>query len=138
MLERQIRELGLQNKVRLLGRQADIRYWLEQMDLFVLPSLIEGFPTVIIESMARGVPVVASYIPGNDELILDRETGWLVRARSSDELADTILRAFADPLLYEKVSAQAFERAQELTIENAAKKYAALYEQLIKDLAQEQ
>jgi glycosyltransferase involved in cell wall biosynthesis len=138
VLERQIRELGLQNKVRLLGRQADIRYWLEQMDLFVLPSLIEGFPTVIIESMARGVPVVASDIPGNDELILDRETGWLVRARSSDELADTILRAFADPLLYEKVSAQAFERAQELTIENAAKEYAALYEQLIKDLAQEQ
>ena len=137
ILEQQIRELGLQGKVKLIGRQADPRFWLEQMDLFVLPSLIEGLPTVIIESMARGVPVVASDIPGNDELIVDRETGWLVRARSSDELSDTILRAFADPLLYEKVSAQAFEWAQELTIENAAKKYAALYEQLIKDLAQE-
>ena len=138
ILERQIRELGLPGNVKLIGRQTDPRVWLEQMDLFVLPSLIEGLPTVIIESMARGVPVVATNIPGNDELIQDGETGWLVRARSSDELADTILKAFADPLLYTKVSSQAFRRAQELTIENAAKKYMQLYTQAIKDLDQEQ
>lgn len=133
VLEKQIREFGLQNKVKLLGRQTDIRYWLERMDLFVLPSLIEGLPTVVIESMARGVPVIASDIPGNDELVSDEKTGWLVRARSSEELNRTILKAFADPLLYEKISAQAFDWAQELTIEKAAKKYAALYEQLIRD-----
>ena len=138
ILEKQIRELGLQGKVKLLGRQADPRFWLEQMDLFILPSLIEGLPTVIIESMARGVPVVASDIPGNDELILDGETGWLVRARSSDELADIILRVFADPLSYRKVSSQALNWAREFTIENAAKKYALLYKQAIKDLDLEQ
>lgn len=136
ILEQQIRELGLQGRVKLIGRQPNPRFWLEQMDLFVLPSLIEGLPTVIIESMARGVPVVASDIPGNDELIQNGETGWLVRARSSDELADTILRAFTDPLLYEKVSSHAFSWAQELTIENAAKKYVLLYRQAIKDLGQ--
>jgi glycosyltransferase involved in cell wall biosynthesis len=138
ILEKQIRELGLQEKVKLLGRQTDPRFWLEQMDLFILPSLIEGLPTVIIESMARGVPVVASDIPGNDELILDGETGWLVRARSSDELADTILRVFADPLSYRKVSSQALNWAREFTIEKAAKKYALLYKQAIKDLDLEQ
>ena len=137
ILEQHIRELGLQGKVKLIGRQADPRFWLEQMDLFVLPSLIEGLPTVIIESMARGVPVVASDIPGNDELIMNRETGWLVRAQASDVLADTILSVFATPLLYEKVSSQAFSRAQEFTIEKAAKKYVLLYKQAIKDLAQE-
>lgn len=136
MLEQQIRELGMQEKIKLLGRQADPRFWLGQMDLFVLPSLIEGLPTVIIESMARGVPVVASEIPGNDELIQNGETGWLVRARSSDELADTILRAFADPLLYGKISSHAFSWARELTIEKAAKKYVLLYRQAIKDLDQ--
>lgn len=130
VLEQQIRDFGLKDKVSLLGRQTDIRSWLDQMDLFVLPSLIEGLPTVVIESMARGVPVVASNIPGNDELVMDGETGWLVRARSADELSNAILRAFHDPLHYEKISAQAFNRAQELTIENAAKKYATLYRQL--------
>ena len=138
ILEQQILNLGLQGKIKLIGRQTDPRFWLEQMDLFVLPSLIEGLPTVIIESMARGVLVVASDIPGNDELILEGETGWLVRARSSDELADTILRVFSDPLLYGKVSSQAFSRARELTIEKAEKKYVLLYKQAIKDLAQEQ
>ena len=131
-LEGRINDLGLQAKVKLIGRQADPRFWLEQMDLFVLPSLIEGLPTVIIESMARGVPVVASDIPGNDELIKDGETGWLVRARSSDDLAETIITAFTDAHAHRKISSQAFEWAQELTIENAAKKYVQLYRQAIK------
>lgn len=136
-LERQIQELDLQGRVKLVGRQTNPRFWLEQMDLFVLPSLIEGLPTVIIESMARGVPVVASNIPGNDELILNRETGWLVKARSSDDLAETILKVFADPLLYEKISSNAFSWARELTIDKAAKKYVELYGQLIKDSDQD-
>lgn len=136
-LERQIQELDLQGRVKLVGRQTNPRFWLEQMDLFVLPSLIEGLPTVIIESMARGVPVVASNIPGNDELILNRETGWLVKARSSDDLAETILKVFADPLLYEKISSNAFSWARELTIDKAAKKYVELYGQVIKDSDQD-
>ena len=136
-LERQIQELDLQGRVKLVGRQTNPRFWLEQMDLFVLPSLIEGLPTVIIESMARGVPVVASNIPGNDELILNRETGWLVKARSSDDLAETILKVFADPLLYEKISSNAFSWARELTKHKAAKKYVELYGQVIKDSDQD-
>lgn len=133
VLERQISELDLQGNVRLLGYMPDPRSLLERMDLFVLPSLIEGLPTVIIESMARGVPVIASDIPGNDELVVDGNTGRLFKSRSSYELAETILKVFSDPRQYEKMSAQAFSWAHELTIENAAKKYATLYEQLFND-----
>ncbi|MDD2523057.1 MAG: glycosyltransferase family 4 protein [Anaerolineaceae bacterium] len=133
VLEQQISEQGLQDNVRLLGNQPDPRLWLEQMDLFVLPSLIEGLPTVIIESMARGVPVIASDIPGNNELVTDGDTGWLFKSGSVEELTESILKAFADPPRYEKFSAQAYSWARKLTIENAAKGYAALYEQLFKD-----
>ena len=136
-LEREINDLNLSESIKLLGRQADARYWLEKMDLFVLPSLVEGLPTVIIESMARGIPVIASDIPGNDELVVDGERGWLVRARSAEELAATIEKAFSDPLQYEKISAQAFTWARELTIENAAKKYLELYHQIIQVQIQE-
>jgi len=137
-LEKQIKALGLQNYVKLLGNQPDPRSCLERMDLFMLPSLVEGLPTVIIESMARGVPVVASDIPGNDELIVDGQTGWLFKSASVENLADTILKAFEDPQQYEKISAQAYGWARNLTIENAAKKHAALYEQLFKDQSQVQ
>jgi glycosyltransferase involved in cell wall biosynthesis len=138
VLERQIEGLGLQASVKLLGNQPDPRSWLERMDLFVLPSMIEGLPTVIIESMARGVPVVASDISGNNELINDGQTGWLFKSASTEALANTIMKAFADPQRYEKISAQAFSWARSLTIENAAKKHAALYELLFKDRGQVQ
>ncbi|NLE83213.1 MAG: glycosyltransferase family 4 protein [Chloroflexi bacterium] len=138
MLEKQIEEFGLQNYVKLLGNQPDPRSWLERMDLFVLPSLVEGLPTVIIESMARGVPVVASEIPGNNELIDDGQTGWLFKSASPEDLADTIVQAFTDPRQYESISAQSYGWARSMTIENAARKHAALYENLFKDQGQVQ
>lgn len=131
VLEMQISELKLSKNVALLGRQSDVRCWLEKMDLFVLPSLVEGLPTVIIESMARGVPVITTNIPGNDELVINEETGWLAYPRSSVDLAAKILKALDDPIMYEKISAQAFTKARELTIEKAAKRYAELYNHLL-------
>jgi len=133
VLEQKIRACGLENKVNLLGLQTNPRKWLEEMDLFVLPSLIEGLPTVIIESMARGVPVIASDIAGNNELIVDGDSGWLFESQSVEQLANKIIEAFNDSEKYEKISAQAYSRAHEFTIESAAKKYLTLYEALFKD-----
>ena len=133
VLEQKIQANGLENKVSLLGLQTNPRKWLEKMDLFVLPSLIEGLPTVIIESMARGVPVIASDIAGNNELIIDGESGWLFKSQSVEQLANKIIEAFRHSEEYEKISAQAYNWAHEFTIENAAKKYLALYDGLFKD-----
>ena len=101
VLEQKIRANGLGNKVSLLGLQTNPRKWLEEMDLFVLPSLIEGLPTVIIESMARGVPVIASDIAGNNELIIDGESGWLFKSQSVEQLANKIIEAFHHSEKYE-------------------------------------
>ena len=137
VLEKQILHLGLQDHVRLIGNQPDPRSCLEKMDLFVLPSLVEGLPTVIIESMARGVPVVASDIPGNNELVVNGKTGWLFRSRSDEDLAKIIVKAFSDPLLSKDISAQAYSWALNLTIQNAVKQYIEQYEQLFKDQDQD-
>jgi len=131
VLKTQINRLKLSHNVELIGRQSDVRYWLEKMDLFVLPSLVEGLPTVIIESMARGVPVIASNIPGNDELVFNEETGWLADARSANDLAAKILEALDNPTKYEKISSRAFTVVRDLTIDNAAMQYAALYSSLL-------
>lgn len=137
VLEKQILHLGLQDHVRLIGNQPDPRSCLEKMDLFVLPSLVEGLPTVIIESMARGVPVVASDIPGNNELVVNGKTGWLFRSRSDEDLAKIIVKAFSDPLLSKDISAQAYSWALNLTIQNAVKQYIEQYEQLFIDQDQD-
>ncbi len=99
-LERLIAQSGLKNQVKLWGPRQDIRELLQQIDLFVLPSFFEGLPTVIMESMALKVPVIASDIPGNRELVEDGKTGWLVRPGDESELAGMIQKVLDD---YESV-----------------------------------
>jgi glycosyltransferase involved in cell wall biosynthesis len=69
---------------------------LEQSDLFVLPSLVEGLPVSAMEAMAIGVPVIATNIAGTSELIEDGKTGLLIRPSDSQAISDAILRLIND------------------------------------------
>ncbi|WP_315854176.1 glycosyltransferase [Gemmata palustris] len=77
-LERLVRELGLGERVRLAGWQADVRGYFEAMDVFALSSLREGLPNVVLEAMALGVPVVSTRVNGVPRLIQDGQNGALV------------------------------------------------------------
>jgi glycosyltransferase involved in cell wall biosynthesis len=77
-LEQLIDELGLRDRVWLVGFCADPRAIYEAMDVFVLSSLREGLPNVLLEAMALGVPVIATHIAGIPRLIQDGENGLLV------------------------------------------------------------
>lgn len=68
----------------------EIGYWMNACDLFVLPSLNEGLPVVNIEALACGIPVVATYNGGSEDLILNENLGYLVEPKNSLELADKI------------------------------------------------
>ena len=70
--------LGLESHVLLLGERQDIPELMAAMDLFVLPSIAEGMSNTVLEAMATGLPVVATRIGGNPELIEDGLTGRLV------------------------------------------------------------
>lgn len=70
--------LGLENHVLLLGERQDIPELMAAMDLFVLPSIAEGMSNTVLEAMATGLPVVATRIGGNPELVEDGLTGRLV------------------------------------------------------------
>jgi sugar transferase (PEP-CTERM/EpsH1 system associated) len=81
------------------GNRSDVPALLRAFDVFALPSLNEGISNTILEAMATGVPVVASAVGGNVELIDDGATGLLVPAGDSDALAGAFLRYLADGTL---------------------------------------
>jgi glycosyltransferase involved in cell wall biosynthesis len=95
-LEQMVLQSNLAEHFLFLGFRDDVRDLLQIFDLFVLPSLYEGLPNVILEAMASGLPVVATSVDGTKELIVDNETGFLVPPKDSAALAEKIGLLLAD------------------------------------------
>ena len=132
-LEDQAERLGLQNHVKFLGARSDVEELLSIMDVFVNSSQWEGLPTVIMESMAAKVPVVATDVGGNSELIQDKVTGWLVPPQEAGQLAAQISHVLTmDQAELELFRQRAYERVHQLfSIETVARQHEHLYKQLI-------
>ena len=104
-LRRMAIDLGVEGACRFLGVRDDIADILAAADLFVLPSLSEGFPFVLLEALAMGRPVIASRVNGVSELIEDHKTGLLVPPRDSQALARAIREMLSDPAAASKMGA---------------------------------
>jgi glycosyltransferase involved in cell wall biosynthesis len=100
-----IRRLGLEGKVRLTGYRADVAALLSETSVSVLPSLSEGLSNVLLESMAAGVPVVATRVGGTPEAVEHGETGLLVPPSDPQGLATAIARLLDDPELAARLGA---------------------------------
>jgi glycosyltransferase involved in cell wall biosynthesis len=98
---------GLSDRVVLAGRQpeANVLEAMAQAHLFVLSSLAEGLPVVLMEALALELPVVAPAIAGIPELVADGETGLLFPAGKWEELADRMATLAADPVLRGRLAA---------------------------------
>jgi glycosyltransferase involved in cell wall biosynthesis len=95
-LERLTADLGIRDQVCFLGEVADIPALLARASLFVLPSHSEGISLTLLEAMARGVPVVATKVGGNAEVVMHGETGFLVPAADPAALAARIWQLLND------------------------------------------
>lgn len=111
-VQRLVQESLPPGQVRFLPGQPDLRPWLHQASLFVLSSLTEAMPNVILEAMATGLPVVATRVGGLPEVVVSGETGWLVPPRDIPALA-----AALDSLLGDPAARQAFGRAGRARVE---------------------
>lgn len=90
-------ELGLEETVRFAAATDNLPALLARMDGLVLASAWEGFPNVVLEALASGLPVVATDVGGAAALVVPDETGWLVPSADEDALADAILALAASP-----------------------------------------
>lgn len=92
-LDARIAQLGLTGSFSIVGARSDVPRLLREANVFVLPSLSEGFSLALIEALAAGVPTVATNVGGAPEVIRDGVNGWLVPPANTDALAQTVIRA---------------------------------------------
>ena len=88
---------GVADSVHFFGDRNDVREWLQGMDLFVLSSLSEGYSMALLEASAVALPIVATDVGGNGEIVRDGITGSLVPAGNPAALADAMLAFLRDP-----------------------------------------
>jgi glycosyltransferase involved in cell wall biosynthesis len=124
--------LGLTDRVHFTGLRKDVPQILAAAAVSVLPSISEGISNTLLESMAAGVPVVASRVGGTPEVIEDGEHGLLVPPNDPEVLAGAISRVLGDPILAAKLGANGRRRVtQEFSFEAVVRQTEDLYRKLL-------
>jgi sugar transferase (PEP-CTERM/EpsH1 system associated) len=128
-LERQIDEADIRDLVWIAGARDDIPTLMRQMDVFALPSLAEGVSNTVLEAMGSGLPVVATNVGGNPELVLHNHTGILVPPARNSELADALRSYIDDEERRRSHGLAGRKRAEEhFSIEAMVRNYVSIYD----------
>ena len=90
-----IKQKNLQNKIHLIGQTRYVKSWLDRFDVFLLTSIVEGLPNVLIEAQAFGVPVITTNAGGASDTIIDGETGHIVEGES-EYISQKIIQCISD------------------------------------------
>ena len=123
---------GLAERVHFTGNRPDVPDFIAAFDVSVLSSDFEGTPLFVFESMAQGKPVVATAVGGLREVIEDGRSGVLVPPQDPPALARALEGLLRDPERREAIAAAGRERLEDFTVERAAERFAALYEELLR------
>ena len=126
-LEREVRARGLEKMVTFTGHRDDVAQILALADLSVLPSDREGFSNALVESLAAGVPVVATDVGGNGEAIVHGESGFLVSPDDPDALARTLRTVLVDDGLRFRMADAARRRARRFSLDTMLEDTRDLY-----------
>jgi glycosyltransferase involved in cell wall biosynthesis len=128
------RHVGCEHLIRFAGYREDAAKLIALCQVFWLGSEFEGMSNSVMEAMAAGVPVVATDIPPNRELVVDGETGFLVRVGDSVGMAQFTDRILADPSLGQRLGAAGRERMRsQFSIERMVAAHADLYREVLRD-----
>jgi glycosyltransferase involved in cell wall biosynthesis len=127
--------LGITHACTFAGQRFDIDRLLSAFDIFVLPSLLEGLPRVVIEAMAMARPIVATDIDGVREQITNNQTGLLVKPANPELLARAIMAILDDEQKANRLARKAQQHAKEnfdlrMTINKIETLYQDLYESI--------
>lgn len=129
-LKNLVKGLILEECVRFIGKLPNekVPECMVASDVFVLPSLSEGFPVVILEAMASGLPIISTKVTGLLEIVKDGKNGILVESKSPDEIAEKVLLILGDDELREKISENNREEAKRYSWDSAVDKLEEIYQ----------
>lgn len=122
-LERKIQELHIENKVKLLGYRNDVMEILKISDLFIFPSKREGLPVSVIEAMAAGLPVIASNVRGNRDLIAKEN---LFEPEDIAALTN-LIKEQLEAIQNKKLKKVAYANLEQYSLKNVLKQMAEIY-----------
>jgi glycosyltransferase involved in cell wall biosynthesis len=127
------RDINIEDRICFAGHRPDAARLLAAMDLFWIASDFEGQSNSVMEAMAAGLPVIASDIPPNRELVIDGETGFLVKVGDRVGFQQFADRLLADRELAQRLGTAGRERMrQHFSIDRMVSEYARLYRELLK------
>ena len=128
-LERIASEKGIAERINFKGwlDRSELFQYYQDANLFVFPSRHEGMPNAILEAMACGLPIVASRIAGNEELVIPDKTGWLVPPEDMDALKETLTMSIPDQTRRKQMGLASRSRVEtNYTWEGVARQYLSL------------
>ncbi|HHS14110.1 MAG TPA: glycosyltransferase [bacterium] len=129
-VQEKIDRAGLNNTFILTGKREDVNRYLGAFDIFTLPSLFEGLPNVILEAMAASKPVVATWVDGSKELVVDKETGLLVAPRDIDGLTMALLDLLKNPEKARRMGRNGRRRVEErFSLRLQMERFQSLYKE---------
>ena len=136
-LEKQLKkytsEIGLDNKVHFLGFQDNPYNFIKNCDLFVLSSLYEGLPHVLLETMVLKVPIISTNCKtGPKDIFKNNKYGYLVKNNDSNAMANKIIDLLNDDKKLNKKVEKAYNRVLEYSADVVVKKYENLFEKITK------
>ena len=126
-------ELGIGDRVIFPGwhSREQLRDRYRTANIFLFPSRHEGMPNAVLEAMASGLPVIASCIAGNEELVVPDKTGYLVPSEDIEALRTALKKMLRDPALREKLGSASRQHVEEnYSWESTAQQYALLLEKV--------
>jgi len=125
------RNLNILQNVQFLGNRQDVDDILSILDIFVLASLWEGLPLSLLEAMRAGIPIVATDVDGNRDVIEDGISGLLVPPKNGEALAQAVIKILHTPSLTKNLVEKAKTRLQtDFSLENMLQKTQQIYREL--------
>lgn len=133
-LEEAVTHVGLQEQVKFLGWVDDLPSLLPHWNVFVMPSLEEGFGISALDAMAAGLPIVATSVGGVPELIEDGRTGWLVPPRDAEALTSRVRLLLGNPEMRLSMGAAAYARVRDrFSAAQMTASFGKLYDELLNE-----
>lgn len=131
-LEHLVHRLGLETRVHFLGHRRDVPDLMSMADISILPSRVEGFSNVVLESMVYGAALVVTDVGGAREQIRHGVDGFIVPPGDMRTMATAVLRLVHQPELRQRLAAEAARRVHAFSLDAMAERTMSLYESILR------